>query len=904
MLEYQLMNNWYSFTIENIFTKLNSHEHGLSSDEVKEKFDKFGPNSLPEQKPDSIFKLFISQFKSPLIYILLISSGVVVALGEFLDGVIILGVLIFNSIIGTIQEGRAQNTLLALKKFSETSTTVLRDGKEIIISDIQLVPGDIVILQEGEKVPADARIIFSNQLKVDEASLTGESEPIHKSSDVIYESSLPVYSQKNMVFKGSNIAGGHAKAIITETGINTIIGKIAKQISTIDTEIPLKKEVRKLSNKIIGIVGVISVLIFIYGILNGYAFKEIFIIVVSIAVSVIPEGLPIVITLVLATGVWRMSKKNVLVKKLQAVEALGQATVLAVDKTGTITRNELIVTKIWTNNKLFEVSGVGYEPKGDVSLNQEVVNAANHLEVISIARVASLSSGARVSFNEESKVWKISGDPTEAAMMVFGQKVGFNRDDLLNEMSLVSELPFDFKTKYHALVHEMNGEKVMSVTGAPEVVLDVCKTISINGRNATLTDEVRKELDETFIRLSKEGLRVIAIAKKDNGPQTLNHESINNLTFVGFVGMKDAIRTEAALAVAKSKSAGIKVVMITGDHRITAQAIATEAGIFSEGDHIISGHEIDDMSEKKLISLLDRTSVFTRVTPENKSKIIQAYKTKGDVIAMTGDGVNDAPSLVTADLGVSMGKIGTEVAKEASDIVLMDDNFASIISAVEEGRGIYHTIKRIVLYLFSTSAGEMLTIIVALFILGYPLPLLAVQILWLNLVTDGFLDIALSMEPKDKGLLKGAVQKSRKNLIDKMMMVRMIVMAVPMMVGTLYFFGQYFENDITKAWTIALTTLAMFQWFNAWNCRSENKSIFTMNPLSNIYLVGATLLVIGLQILAVYNPVMQSILKTVPLELNEWLMIIPIAFSIVIVEEVRKVVYKFMLISRKRKLAI
>jgi Ca2+-transporting ATPase len=898
------MNNWYSFSLENIFAKLNSHEHGLSSDEVAEKFQKFGPNSLPEQKPDSVLRIFISQFKSPLIYILLISSFIVIGLGEVMDGLIILGVLVFNSIIGTFQEGRAQNTLLALKKFSETSTTVLREGKEIIISDVLLVPGDVVILQEGEKVPADARIISSSDLKVDEASLTGESEPVHKNAEVIDKSDVAIYSQKNMVFKGSHIVSGHAKAVIIAIGINTVIGKIAKQISTIDTEIPLKRDVQVLSNKIIGIVVLVSVLIFIYGILNGYAFKEIFIIVVSLAVSVIPEGLPIVITLVLASGVWRMSKRNVLVKKLQAVEALGQATVIAVDKTGTITRNELVVTKIWTDNKLFEVTGIGYEPKGDVSLNQEVVNAANHPEVLSVAKIATLSSGARVSFNEEAKVWKISGDPTEAAMMVFGQKIGFNRDDLLKEMNLVSELPFDFKMKYHALVHETNGEKVLSVTGAPEVVLDSCKTISINGRNALLTDEIRNELEENFIKLSSEGLRVIAIAKKDHGPEALNRNSINNLTFVGFVGMKDAIRQEASEAVAKSKLAGIKVVMITGDHKITAQAIATEAGIFSEGDNIISGEEMNKMSEQELISLLDKTSVFTRITPEDKSKIIQAYKTRGDIIAMTGDGVNDAPSLVTADLGVSMGKIGTEVAKEASDIVLMDDNFNSIISAVEEGRGIFKTIKRVILYLFSTSAGEVITIMFAIFILGYPLPLLAVQIIWLNLVTDVFLVLALSVEPKSNNLLKGGFQKNRKSLVDKMMLVRMVVMAVPMMIGTLYFFGQYFENDITKAWTISLTALAMFQWFNAWNCRSESKSIFAMNPFSNMYLIGATVLVVGLQILAVYNPLMQRILKTVPLELNEWLMIIPIALSVVAVEEIRKIVYKIILVSRRRKLAI
>ncbi|MFA7193454.1 MAG: HAD-IC family P-type ATPase [Candidatus Paceibacterota bacterium] len=887
------MSNWYSNSAENIFEKLKTNQHGLFGDEISRRFKEYGPNSLPEEKPDSIFKIFVSQFKSPLIYILFISSLVVISLGDLGDGLIILGVLIFNSIIGTIQEGRAQNTLLALKKFSETTATVLRDGKEIIISDKELVPGDLIILQEGEKIPADARIIISHGLKIDEAAMTGESVPVYKNEEDINRKDLPVHSQKNMVFKGTHIVGGNGKAVVVDTGINTVIGKIAKQISSIDTDIPLKKDVKKLSNSIILIVGVVSALIFIFGILKGFAVKEIFKIVVSLSVSVIPEGLPIVITLVLATGVWRMSKKNVLVKKLQAVEALGQATVIAVDKTGTITKNELILSKIWTDKKLFEITGEGYESKGDISIDNQIISALNHPEILSIAKILTLSSGARISFNEEQKTWKISGDPTEAAMLVFGEKVGFNRDDLLKEIPLISEIPFDFKLKYHALLNKVEENNILSVTGAPEVILDMCTTLKRDGRNVSLNEEYRDDLHKVFVKMSEEGLRVLAVATKDHGPNVLNAGSVHSLTFVGFIGMKDTIRPEVFESMKRAKQAGIKVVMITGDHKITAQAIAKEAGIFSDGDDIISGHELASMSQEEMLARLEKTSVFTRITPEDKSKIIEAYKLKGDIIAMTGDGVNDAPSLVTADLGVAMGKIGTEVAKEASDIVLMDDNFGSIISAIEEGRSIYKTIKRVILYLFSTGAGEMLTIIVALFVLDYPLPILAAQIIWLNLVTDGFLDVALSMEPKRKDLLSGRFKKYKKNLVDRLMMTRIIVMSIPMMIGTLYFFGQYFENNIEKAWTISLTTLAMFQWFNAWNCRSETKSIFALNPFSNLYLIGATIIVILLQILAVYNPFMQSILKTVPLTLDEWLMMIPVALSVVFVEEIRKVVHKF-----------
>lgn len=887
------MTDWHSFSLEGVYKKLSTSESGLTKFGYEERLEKFGFNELPEQKPDSVFKIFFSQFKSPLIYILLLCSLTVIFLKEVVDGLIILGVIILNSIIGTIQEGRAQNTLLALKKFTETSATVLRDGKELIVSDRELVPGDVIVVQEGEKIPADARIIYSNNLKIDEASITGESVPIFKSANEVFDSSVPVHSQKNMLFKGTNIVSGHGKAVIVETGINTFVGKIAKQISAIDTEIPLKKDVKKLSNGIIAIVGVVSLLIFIFGILKGYDTTEIFITVVSLAVSVIPEGLPIVITLVLATGVWRMSKKNVLVKKLQAVEALGQASIIAVDKTGTITKNEMIVSKVFISDKTYEITGEGYDIKGEIFFDNNVVSPLNHADLMSLAKITTLASGAHVSFDEKQNIWKVSGDPTEAAMLIFGEKVGFKRDDLLNESNILSEIPFSFDLKYHAIVHKEENQKQLAVVGAPEVIFGLCK----------MSSKDKDKFNKKFIEMSQDGLRVLAVAYKQNFKLGLSTESVKALSFLGLVAMKDTIRHEAIEAVQKAKNAGIKVVMITGDHKITASAIAREAGIFSDGDEVLTGEELEKLSKKEIAKILPRVSVFARITPENKSKIINIYKNNGDVVAMTGDGVNDAPSLVAADLGVSMGKIGTEVAKEASDIVLMDDNFGSIVSGVEEGRGIYKTIKRVILYLFSTSAGEMLTIIVALFVLDLPLPILAVQIIWLNLVTDGFLDIALSMEPKSKNLLYGKFDKSKKSLVDKLMITRIIFMSLPMMLGTLYFFNQYFENDIEKAWTISLTVLAMFQWFNAWNCRSETKSVFVMNPFSNKYLIGATGIVVLLQIFAVYNPIMQTVLKTVPLSLNEWLIMLPVAVSVILFEEVRKLGYRILLNFRYKKVS-
>src|SRR3990167_6366786 len=469
-----MTNSWHSFSLEKTFEKLESSERGLSLDIANERLKRHGENILPEEKPHSKLRLFLSQFQSPLIYILLAAGAVVFAMGEIIDGSIILAVLLFNAIVGVIQEGKAQNTLLALKKFVETNATVLRDGKEFIIPDREVVPGDILILQEGERIPADARVILSHSLKIDEASLTGESGPIYKNTDVLLRDDLPTAEQKNMVLKGTYVVSGNGRAIVVATGLGTVIGGIAKQISTIDTEIPLKANIRYLSRAIIATVAVISTILFTVGILSGHSAKEMFTTVVSLSVSIIPEGLPIVMTLVLATGVWRMSKQNALVKKLQAVEALGQARVIAVDKTGTLTKNELVIRKVWINDKIFEVGGTGYEPKGEIKIGEEIIAPENNNELLYLGRVSSLVANARLLYAEETKNWRISGDPTDAAILVFGEKLGFHKDDLLRESPLISEIPFDYKLKYHASANQIENSLLVTVVGAPEVLLSLC----------------------------------------------------------------------------------------------------------------------------------------------------------------------------------------------------------------------------------------------------------------------------------------------------------------------------------------------------------------------------------------------------------------------------------------------
>src|SRR3989338_2567923 len=883
--------SWHTKTVHEVLGALDSREHGLTKEEATERFQKYGHNKLPEEKLDGLLIIFLRQFKSPLIYILFVAAGIVFAMGEVIDASIIFAVLLFNAIMGTIQEGKAQNTLLALKKFAETSATVLRDVKELIVLDTEVMPGDIIILQEGEKVPADARIIFTSILKVDEASLTGESEPVTKTDTVALSDNLSVADQKNMVFKGTHILSGNGTAVVVATGLATEIGKIAQKISSIDTEIPLKTNIRYLSRVIIVTVAVISTSLIVLGVLSGKSLKEMFTTAVALSVSIIPEGLPIVMTLVLATGVQRMSKRNVLVKRLQAVEALGKTKIIAVDKTGTLTRNEMVIQRVYVDGKIFDITGSGYEPKGEVIFDGKTIDPLNHTDLLFSGRIAAFCANARLSFLEETSTWKIAGDPTEAAMLVLSEKIGFRHEVLEQETPKIFEMPFDYQKKYHATIRAVDGKNFLTIVGAPEKVLELCRNIWHKNETETLNGEKKKELESVFHNLAQGGFRVVAYAINPDTERSVDGNVIPPLTFVGFFGMSDALRPEVKEAMQRVRAADMRVVMITGDHRLTAQAIAKEADIWREGDSVLTGEEIDKMSDDELSKKLAHTRVFARVTPDHKLRIIQAYRKRGEIVAMTGDGVNDAPSLVAADLGVAMGKIGTEVAKEASDIVLLDDNFASIVSAAEEGRGIYKKIKKVILYLFSTSAGEVLVIGSAL-VLGYPLPLLATQIIWLNFVTDGFLDVALAMEPKGQGLLQGKFERPKKWIVDGLMAQRMFLMALPMTIGTLYLFKGYFETDFTKALTISLTTLAMFQWFNAWNCRSESKSIFQMNPFSNKFLVGATMIVIFLQLFALHAPFLQKILHTTPLSLLEWLIIIPIASSIILVEEIRKFFYR------------
>lgn len=899
-----MLKSWHTKSAVEIFEILKTREHGLSESEVQRRLIETGRNKLPEAKVDSIFVIFLRQFQDPLIYILFIAGVVVFLIGETVDAMVIVFVLIFNAIIGAFQEGKARNTLLALKQFVETKAVVIREEREDIIKDEEVVQGDILVLQEGEKVPADARIISAHNFKVDEAALTGESVPVHKHIHVLANPDLPSSEKRNMVFKGTNIVSGKALAIVVGTGLDTVIGKIAKEVSEIDTDIPLKKNIKNLSRIFIISTIVLCVTLFILGLLYGYPLREIFATTVSVAVSAIPSGLPIALTIILASGVWRMSKRNALVKRLQAVEALGQAKIIAVDKTGTITKNEMMVQKVIIGEKIFEIGGVGYEPHGEVRLDGVVVDPASQRELMLATKLTALSSSARAMYSEERKEWRVSGDPTEAAMYVLAEKVGLNKDDMEKHSPLLSEIPFEYSLKYHATLHEEKGkDNFMSIVGAPEMILSLSEKILNNGRTKKMSKKEREGLEKTISEISKQGLRVIALAQKKVLQRTIDKENVRDLVFVGLLGLKDALRLEVRAATASAQEAGLKVVMITGDHKETATAIAREAGIFRDGDIVLSGADIEKMNDLELKHHLEKVSVFARVTPEHKLRIINAYKARGEVIAMTGDGVNDAPSLVAADLGLGMGKVGTEVAKEASDIILLDDNFGSIVAAIEEGRGIYKSIKKVIVYLVSTSIGEALVIVIALLI-GLPLPLLAAQIIWLNFVTDGFFIPALAMEPREDNLLKAKFETPNKYMVDKFMAQRMFVMATPMVIFSLLLFALNYEADLAKAMTMSLTILCVFQWLNAWNSRSETESIFKMNPFTNMWLIGGTFAAFIIQLFAVYHPFFQTFLRTVPLDLVDWLTIFALSLSIIVAEEFRKALARKKVLSGETRHAV
>ncbi len=852
--------NWYQMAPNTVLKEFKvQKEQGLTTVQVEESFRLHGPNILATKKKETIFDIFLRQFKSPLIYILILSAFLVFAIGQISDGFVILVVVVFNAFIGTFQEGRARNSLEKLKDLTKQKVIVKRAGVDTMILSDNVVPGDILVLREGDRVSADARIIKAESLKIDEAVLTGEAYPAAKYEELIDRNDLAVGDQKNMVFSGTSIVSGYAEAVVVATGMKSELGKISHGLlETASVPLPLVKKITKLTHFIAISVFAVATMIFILGLMVGIPLREIFTAVVGLSVSLIPEGLPVVVTIVLAKGVWRMAKAKAVVRQMAAVEAMGNADVLMVDKTGTITTGEMLIKELYLDDDLFHISGSGYLPEGDLSGGTS--QARDKLN--KILSLTYLSLKADVVFDEG--VWKPIGDPTEAAVAVLCRKAGFSKTDLSNHYQTVSSTPFDSKKRYLEAQFRDKDQVWNVYMGAPEFLSRDLK--------------IDHHLTEKYHHLTEKGLRVVGIAVY--GPKD------NKLYSYALLSIAEEVRPNVSESISAAKSSGFKVVMLTGDFPKTAKAIAQSVGIYTETDQILSGADIEELTEEELARQVENVTVFARITPTHKLRIVNAFKSRGHVVAMTGDGVNDGPALQAANLGIGLGS-GTQVAQDASDIVLIDNNFETIIGAIAEGRGIYLTLKKVILYLLSTSFGEALTIGIAILI-GLPLPLVAAQIIWLNLITDGFLDISLAQDPPEQGLLR-VRQVGQGDLVDKLMKERIVLMGVSMFVATLpvfYFVSQ--TAPLSEARSLALLILSATQWLNALNVRSQNTSIFKTPILNNRFLIGALVLEFGLQFLAIQTGIGNKLLHTSPLTPAHWLLAGTASFAIVMSEEVRK----------------
>ncbi len=895
------MVDFYNLNVPETIKTLKSSETGLTEDEAKKRLEKHGINQIEKRKSTTLFQIFIRQFTSFIIVILLAAIIISLLIGEKLDAIVISIILFLNGIFGFIQEYKAEKAIEALRKLTALKAKVIRDGKEIELDSRELVPGDIILLETGSKVPADARLIDIAAFQTDEASLTGESVPSRKNIEPL-KKNTPVTDQENMAFMGTIVTKGHAKAIITNTGMNTEIGKIAEMVQEVKEKLTPLQEKLKQFGKWLGFVTIgICFFVFGVGVLRQYIteglvesgyISEMFLAAVALAVAAIPEGLPAIVTISLALGVRRMVKRNALIRQLPAVETLGCTNIICSDKTGTLTKNEMTVREIYVNNELIKVTGEGYTPEGKLINANNKVSDTKDIELL--LRIGALCNDSRLSHN---KRWEIFGDPTEGALLVSAKKVGFDKDELEKLLPRVDEITFDSKRKSMTTIHKVNKENVAYVKGAPDIILSKCKYININGKVKKLTDKDRKRILEINQEMANKSLRVLGFGYKTLSAkyEPIPEEIERDLIFVGLQAMIDPPREEVKEAIERCKTAGIKTVLITGDHKLTAIAIAKELSLFKEGDRALSGEELDKLNDKKLERIIEDIKIYARVSPEHKARILNALKKKGHIVAMTGDGVNDAPALKKSDIGIAMGITGTDVAKEASDMVLTDDNFASIVNAVEEGRGIYNSIKQFVQYTLSSNLGEIIVIFLAILI-GWPLPLVAIQILWVNLLTDGLPGLALGLDPFSKDIMKKPPRKKEESIISKDVIQNILIVGFVMGAGTLSMFYSY-GIETEKAKSIAFTTLIMFQLFNVLTYRAKN---FKINIKTSKFLIGAVIISILMQFAVLYTP-LNVAFKTVPIGLLDWVKIILVSCTLYIVLELRKIFINYFAAKKQNR---
>lgn len=878
------MVKWWVLEKETVAQQLGTNtERGLSAQEAGERQQKYGPNQLSEKEGKSAIGLFLDQFKDFMIWVLIGAALVSGFLQEWVDSIAIIGIVILNAILGFVQEFRAEKSLAALKKLSSPVSKVIRDGNHVLIPSTEIVPGDLVEMEAGDFVPADCRVVYATgNMCAQEASLTGESTPVSKSLSILETPETALADRSNMLYMGTSVVSGKARALITETGMNTELGKIAGMIQQIEeTSTPLQEKLKEFGKIILVVVFILVGIIFLIGYLRGEAVLGLFLSAVSLAVAAIPEGLPAVVTIALALGVQRMVKRNCIIRKLPSVETLGCTSVICSDKTGTLTKNEMTVQTVYHAEQYYSVSGIGYAPEGHFIQDDSIIDPAEYSGLIKLLSGTVLCNGAQLVHDGQS--YRIAGDPTEGALLTLAGKAGLTKKDLESRYPFYEEIPFDSNRKQMTIIRQ-NGEQghIAFVKGAPDMLLPLCSYEEKDGRPIPFDPAKKGIVNHTISELANKAMRVLAIAYRefDSLPAEINPDTIENeLVFLGLVAMIDPPRPEVKLAIQQCQMAGIKSVMITGDHKNTAVAIARDLGFYQPDSLAFTGEELEKLTPDALNRYVDKAVVYARVSPEHKLRIVKAWRDKGEIVAMTGDGVNDAPAVKEADIGVAMGITGTDVTKEVSEMVITDDNFASIVAAVEEGRGIYDNIRKFIHYLLSCNAGEIMVMFIAS-VLRLPVPLLPIQILWVNLVTDGLPALALGVDPTDRKIMQRPPRLKHESVLTKTM-GRLIFLqgAFIALCSLLAFCLVYFveKEGIDSARTACFIVLACSQLFHSFNCRSSHESIFSLGLLSNPELIYATLISFILQMAVVYVPFLQGIFKTQPLGWLDWVMVLIIS---------------------------
>ena len=897
---------WHSITPEDVLERLGTGKSGLETAEASRRLSEHGPNALPEARRRPLFLVFLRQFASPLIYILLAAAVFAFAIGEARDSGVILIVLLINALIGAFQEGRAERSMESLRRLSALQAQIVRDGREISVSARDLVPGDLLLLAAGDAVGADARLLEAAALEVAEAALTGESLPVAKNPAALPEDTT-LADRKNMLYSGTHVAAGRGRAVVIATGTDTEVGKIATLTeSAEEPKTPLELRIAQFGRYLVGAAITLFVVVVAFGLLRGLPPTEMLMIAISQMVSMVPEGLPVAMTIALAVGMQRMAARKAVIRRLAAVETLGSTSVICSDKTGTLTRNEMTVTVLWLpGDRKVEVSGAGYAPEGRLTEDGRELAAGDDAGLRALLTAAVLCNDAQlVPPDDADPRWRALGDPTEAALLALALKGGIEPETLRRDWPRRAEIPFESEAKMMATQHgHTHKPNRVSIKGAPEVLLKLCGQARFGEDRRPFDEPLRTQALAVAEEFASHALRLLAIGEVDTGEMDEDAgfpQFEGKVVFLGLVGEMDPPRDEVKAAVAECRNAGIRPVMVTGDHKATGLAVARALGIAQEGERAVDGRELEEMPEQDLRHDLDQISVFARVHPAQKLRIVEAFQSKKRVVAMTGDGVNDAPALARADVGVAMGITGTEVAKGAAKIVITDDNFATIVSAVEQGRLVYRNLMKVILYLFATSMAEILVLLSALF-LGYPLPLAAVQILWINIVTEGTVTVNLIMEPLEGDEMKSSPIPQGEPLLNRTVLWRVLLMTPIMAASTFGYYLWRLSTDVPLelARTETFTVLAVCQWFNVLNCRSELKSALNLGLLKNYWLLGGLMLGNLLQFAVIYSEHLNRIFHTVPIPLHDIFLIGAVASLVLWAEELRK----FLARRRRRRCA-